>query len=56
LARERGFNPAHIEKQLSHKEGNGVIEAYDRSTYFEQRRVEMQAWADYLDELRGAKD
>jgi integrase len=56
LARERGFNPAHIEKQLSHKEENGVIEAYDRSTYFEQRRIEMQAWADYLDELREAKD
>jgi integrase len=56
LARERGFNPAHIEKQLSHKEGNGVIEAYDRSTYFEQRRRMMQEWADYLDELRAAKD
>jgi integrase len=52
LARERGFHPAHIEKQLSHKEGNGGIEAYDRSTYFEQRRVEMQAWADYLDSLK----
>jgi integrase len=56
LARERGFNPAHIEKQLAHKEENGVIEAYDRSTYFEQRRVDMQAWADYLDELRESKD
>jgi integrase len=56
LARERGFNPAHIEKQLSHKEENGVIEAYDRSTYFEQRRIDMQKWADYLDELRETKD
>jgi integrase len=52
LARERGFNPAHIEKQLSHKEGNSVIETYDRSTYFEQRRVAMQAWADYLDSIK----
>jgi integrase len=52
LARERGFHPAHIEKQLAHKEGNSVIEAYDRSTYFEQRRVAMQKWADYLDGLR----
>jgi integrase len=52
LARENGFNPAHIEKQLAHKEGNNVIEAYDRSTYFEQRRAEMQSWADYLDSLR----
>ena len=53
LARENNFNPDHIEKQLAHKEQNAVVEAYDRSQYFEQRRVLMQAWADYLDELRG---
>jgi integrase len=52
LARERGFNPAHIEKQLAHRERDSVIEAYDRSTYFEQRRDDMQKWAVYLDELR----
>jgi integrase len=52
LAREMDFNPAHIEKQLAHREGNSVIEAYDRSIYFEQRRGDMQKWADYLDELR----
>jgi integrase len=56
LAREMGFNPAHIEKQLAHKEGNSVIEAYDRSTYFEQRRGDMQKWADYLDSLRDGKE
>ena len=53
LAREHGFNQNHIEKQLAHKEQNAVIEAYDRSQYFEQRRQLMQAWADYLDQLRG---
>jgi len=52
LARENDFNPDHIEKQLAHKEQNAVVEAYDRSQYFEQRRVLMQAWADYLDGLR----
>lgn len=52
LARENNLNPDHIEKQLAHKEQNAVVEAYDRSQYFEQRRVLMQAWADYLDELR----
>ena len=52
LARENNFNPDHIEKQLAHKEPNAVVEAYDRSQYFEQRRVLMQAWADYLDGLR----
>ncbi len=53
LARENGFNPEHIEKQLAHKEQNSVVEAYDRSTYFEQRRQLMQGWADYLDRLKG---
>ena len=52
LARENNLNPDHIEKQLAHKEQNAVVEAYDRSQYFGQRRVLMQAWADYLDELR----
>jgi hypothetical protein len=32
------------------------VEAYDRSQYFEQRRALMQAWADYLDELRDKTD
>lgn len=55
LARENNCNPDHIEKQLAHKEPNAVVEAYDRSQYFEQRRVLMQTWADYLDELRDTK-
>ncbi len=54
LARENNLNPNHIEKQLAHKEQNAVVEAYDRSQYFEQRRELMQAWADYLDKLRQA--
>ncbi|MDR2820462.1 MAG: tyrosine-type recombinase/integrase [Desulfovibrio sp.] len=56
LARENNFNPDHIEKQLAHKEQNAVVEAYDRSQYFEQRRALMQAWADYLDDLRNKTD
>jgi integrase len=43
-----------IEMQLAHavKDANG--RAYNRTTYLEQRTIMMQAWADYLDELRGA--
>lgn len=52
LARENNLNPDHIEKQLAHKEPNTVVEAYDRSQYFAQRRELMQVWADYLDRLR----
>ncbi len=41
-----------IEMQLAHavKDANG--RAYNRATYLEQRREMMQAWADYLDDLR----
>ena len=41
-----------IEMQLAHavKDANG--RAYNRTTYLEQRREMMQAWADYLDALR----
>ncbi|MES2218400.1 MAG: tyrosine-type recombinase/integrase [Pseudomonadota bacterium] len=43
---------SHIEKQLAHKETNATVRAYDRAEYMRQRRVMMQVWADYIDELR----
>jgi len=54
LAREQGFNAEHIEKQLAHQLKDAVEAAYNRATYAEPRRRMMQAWADYLDELRTA--
>jgi integrase len=47
-----GFRPDWIEHQLAHavKDPNGV--AYNRTKHFEQRKEMMQAWSDYLDELR----
>jgi integrase len=45
--------PSHlIEKQLAHKEGNSVKAAYNFAEYLPIRKVMMQAWADYLDDLR----
>lgn len=44
-----------IEQQLSHKEQNAIKAAYDRTecpVYVDARRDMMQAWADYLDELK----
>lgn len=53
-AREGGrrFNFEHIEAQLAHRSGNAVRDAYQRSTFLEQRRLMMQAWADECDRLR----
>jgi len=47
-----GFRPDWIEHQLAHavKDPNG--RAYNRTSHLEGRAGMMQAWADYLDDLR----
>jgi integrase len=45
-----------IERQLAHGEGNHVRAAYNSAEYLPERRRMMQAWADYLDELRLKKN
>jgi integrase len=47
------WNPDAIERQLAHQEANAVRRAYTYSAeYWSERVSMMQAWADYLDELR----
>lgn len=52
LLSERGWSVEVIERQLAHVEGNKVKAAYHRSEHLEERRQMMQAWADYLDQLK----
>jgi integrase len=48
------WNPDAIEKQLAHQEDDEVRLAYMHAAEFWNERVEMmQAWADYLDQLKG---
>ncbi|GHU92105.1 hypothetical protein AGMMS49925_09460 [Deltaproteobacteria bacterium] len=49
---ELGFRADVIEAQLAHKEPDAVRLAYNRVEYLKERRNMMQAYADYLDELR----
>lgn len=49
---ELGWAPDLIELQLAHRERNASRAAYNRAMRIEERRVMMQAWADYLDRLR----
>jgi hypothetical protein len=49
---ERGFPPDVIELQLAHRDSS-VRAVYNRSTRLPERRAMMQAWADYIDELKG---
>ena len=56
LLDEQGVHPDLIELQLGHAERNTVRAAYNRAQRLAERRAMMQAWADYLDQLKtGAK-
>jgi integrase len=55
LLNEQGWNPDAIERQLSHVEQNDVRAAYNYAEHLALRRRMMQAWADYLDQLRDGK-
>jgi integrase len=50
---EQGFDPDLIELQLAHAERNRVRAAYNKAQRVADRCKMMQAWADYLDGLRG---
>ena len=53
LLHEQGWNHQVIERQLAHAERNAVSAAYNFAEHLPERRKMMQAWADYLDALKG---
>jgi len=46
------IDPHIIEHQLAHSVPDALGTAYNRTKFLEQRKVMMQQWADYLDELK----
>lgn len=52
-ANEAGYGADAIERQLAHEERNKVRAAYDRGARMDKRRAIMEAWAKYLDGLKG---
>jgi integrase len=50
ILNENGFDSQHVEAQLSHVK-EGVRGVYDKSIYWEQRKIMMQWYADHLDKL-----
>ena len=56
LLNERGLNHDWIEIQLAHTESNKIRAAYNRAKYLPQRKIMMQQWADYLDDLKQGAD
>ena len=51
---EQGWSRDAIERQLAHVEGNSVRAAYNHADYLDERRRMMQAWADFLDQLKNS--
>jgi integrase len=52
LHEELRFDPVVIEHQLAHQVPDILGTAYNRTKFFKQRKVMMQKWADYLDEIK----
>ncbi|TJY55800.1 DUF4102 domain-containing protein [Sinimarinibacterium sp. CAU 1509] len=52
LLNEQGWHRDAIERQLAHSERDKVRGAYNYAEHLPERRKMMQAWADYLDQLR----
>ena len=48
----RGKDPDVIEAVLAHQDRNAIRRTYNRATYWEQRVVLMQEWANLLDDLK----
>lgn len=56
ILHEQGWPHDAIERQLAHGEKNKVSAAYNYAEHLPKRKEMMQAWSDYLDELKsGAK-
>ena len=51
-----GFLFPVIETQLAHSVQDVNGRAYNRTQYLQQRKLLMQTWADYLDDLRESDD
>lgn len=54
LLNEQGWNRDAIERQLAHGERDAVRAAYNYAEHLPERRRMMQAWADYLEQLKDA--
>ena len=54
LDEELKFRPDIIEHQLAHRVRDPLGRAYNRTSHLAERKIMMQAWADYLQSLRAA--
>lgn len=50
-----GWDPDVIERHLAHVSKEELGASYDRATFLAQRKVMVQQWVDFLDELGAGK-
>lgn len=46
-----GYRHEVVDRQLAHVHRDKIAKAYDRAEFLDERRVMMQAWADYIDDV-----
>jgi integrase len=56
LLNELGWRSEAIERQMAHGVSDSVRRHYNYAQHLPERRIMMQAWADYLDGLRSVQD
>lgn len=54
LLNEQGYDYDIIEKALAHKDKDDIRAVYNRAEYLEKRKIMLQEYADYLDELKNS--
>jgi len=52
MLHEMGFQSHLIEKQMAHCDRNRIRGVYNHAEYLADRKLMMQAWADYLEKLK----
>jgi len=55
LEQELHIEPHYIEHELGHQVLDPNGRAYNRATFLPERRLMLQSWADYLDDLKSGK-
>tara|TARA_R110002020_G_scaffold93856_1_gene226385 strand:- start:7664 stop:8878 length:1215 start_codon:yes stop_codon:yes gene_type:complete len=56
IVEKLGFPEALVEQQLAHRVRDMHGRAYNRTVFLPERKVMMQAWADYLSELKATNN
>jgi integrase len=56
VVEDLGYAPHLAEAQLSHISKEQLGRAYDRTSFLEERRVMMEAWSEYINNLLGEKE